>query len=730
MSKQTINIVHEVGGKWILPRFARALVEGIPNARAVSASDPKARNALGVALNYYVNDHCLTKPSSNLDVAFIDHPKENFERTLKLADHVVAMAPQYQRLVQERGKPCDLVIQPVDTNTYSPRLVLGFVGRFKGKVDYSERKGRDLLDKVAALPWVELRMTLGDIDDADMPAFYRGLDYVLVTSEVEGGPMCLTEGLACGKRSIMPSTLGIGELFKDGLIDYPAGDFDALQGILEVLYGEKQRLADMVAKYTWGHWVEQHVQIFGRLTAKPIEVRSEDRAVVVVATPAVHTMSEITLPSIRRYAERCNARLVVWSDVPDVYQHAKYRLMALRDKQADRVLHLDADCCPRADAPDIFAEHEPGRMYMWDEKDIRKPDRILGFQTEIDRQTGDPAVWDGHWWNPGVMLCDREHLKLFEMPPWDVTDDEHLWYGNTVKNQPWLNWRMRKLGIPVQALDRRWNYLTSLGNDTGIRDAHILHFGAERVPDAWDRKLKMARLYTTKPPPVRALLATVVAGDAFQQMHAITGKYHRAYAERFGWDYRVITEPIREDWPSPSWWKLDLYNALEEYEAVVFIDADAWPWPHAPSILDAVPPGRFGAFNSWTLSSMKRRESDCMRSWRHWVKRSRIRPIHDPLSKPFYCNGGVWVCWNSARDVLLCSRPVESPRYVEQHWLNWSLYQQPDVFHALGREWNWGHLHAAQNEEAAMKANIAHLNGVRVNDRMAVLERMTSEVGP
>jgi len=744
--RDKINIIYNHKMDWILSRLAKGLIAGLPNARDVDYGDDALINAPDTAINYYINLRTgYKKPSAAIDVGLFDHKApdaDDYSKAQRL-DHVVCITPQYQRHLENMGVEASLAMLPVDTAAYTPKLVLGFCGKFQvGQYNQNARKGRPLLDHVARLQFIELRCTDGQIPDADMPAWYRGLDYVLVTSTVEGGPMCLYEGLACGKRVIIPRTVGGAELFPDGTIDYPASDEAALEAVLRSLYAEKQRLADMVRSYTWDYWVDQHAVIFSRLQgqrAVTIEPCDYDRAIVVVATPEIHEITRHTLPAIEAYAKRCNAELIVWRDCPPEYQHPKYRLMALRDVKAQRVLHLDADCYPLPDAPDIFDEYPPGAVYAWDEMEIRSWHTVRGFQRTINCHVGAAAAWDRHWWNPGVMLCDREHLRLFEMPPWNVTDKTHLWFGDTVKNQPWINWRIRKCGIPVKRLDRRYNCITSLA-DAKPDNAYILHFGAEKIPESWQKKMSMAKQYTAMPEikpsvilPVqssRVLMATVVSGDAFEALYTLTGPYHEAYARKHGYDYRVIREPKRKDWPSPSWWKLELYHDLSDYDCVVFVDADAWPWHDAPDITQAVPRGKFGAFNSLTLSYMNDRNCHSQKSYRDWCDKAGLSwQEHDPIDIRYYINGGVWVCWRESRDVLTCNNPTESRPYVEQHQLNWNLYEHPGLYYELGREWNFGHLNVSGNTQACIQRSvyIAHLTGVTKERRERIFRRCISQ---
>ena len=721
-----INIVFETDGKWILPRLASALVDGIPNAVGVGMADTKEMNHPDTLLNYYVNDMSLRASSKFTDIVFFDHPKRGYACT-EIADYGIAINTQYQQALIARGLPCDLVIQPTDPTHFTPKLILGFVGRFKGHTDYSKRKGAKLLEQVQELPFVEMRYTLGRLQHKDLPNFYRQLDYVIVTSDPEGGPMCVTEGMACGKKIIMPLSVGVADFFSDGIVDYPVGDFDALRDVLEGLYEDKKRLHDQVSKYTWGYWVQQHKDIFHRiLTDKQLTVETQEveRAIVVVATPEMKEVTDQTLPAIKRYATKCKADLIIWDDVPTEYKHPKYRLMAMRDIKAKRIAHFDGDTAPAFDAPDIFEMYPAGSMYMWDEKEIRKPGEIASFQAGIEKHTNQSVAWDGHWWNPGVMLCDNEHLRAFEMPPWDPTEKQYLWYGNTVKNQPWLNWNIRHKGIQVKPLDRNWNCITAL-KSSHPEDAHILHFGAEKVPDIIPRKLAMIDRYRAKISP-RVLLVTVVVGKAAEELHAITGKYMRDYCTKQGFKFHVITENPN-NYPSPSWYKLACadYFAAFNVDCIVFVDNDIWIRPDSPSVVDEVPVGKFGAFNSYTLPYMCGLNSNPVKSFRLWAASMELDI--DAADKPFMINGGLWVCWKEAKHILQCDKAIELDGYYEQHLLNVNLWEDTSVYHELGKAWNYGHLHVEQRYTYAKDTSslhFLHLNGVAATARVQVLQSL------
>src|SRR5437870_1631550 len=71
------------------------------------------------------------------------------------------------------------------------------------------RKGGRLVELLRTLPFVEVQATAGRVPEAQLRDFYQRLDYVLIPSLVEGGPMSLLEGLSMGKPVIAPENVGM-----------------------------------------------------------------------------------------------------------------------------------------------------------------------------------------------------------------------------------------------------------------------------------------------------------------------------------------------------------------------------------------------------------------------------------------------------------------------------------------------------------------------------------------
>ncbi len=264
-TKETISPYVQIvgpGDGWVLERLARRLVERIAGAEFV-AWQPRLRAETRIV--YYVNYALFHRPSGRIDVAFVTHldERQGFLERARAVDCCVCMAKTYADWLTERGV-ANVVHIPMgfDADRYRPQLVLGVVG----KLDHP-RKGRGLVERLQSLPFIEVRVTEGGMPEAELPAFYQGLDYVLIPGTVEGGPMSLLEGLGMGKPVIVPIGVGIvPELVQSEYVRlYPAGDAEGLVRLVTACYEEKCRPRLLVEERSWDRWAADHERLFRRL---------------------------------------------------------------------------------------------------------------------------------------------------------------------------------------------------------------------------------------------------------------------------------------------------------------------------------------------------------------------------------------------------------------------------------------------------------------------------------
>jgi len=269
--KYKLNIICPNDG-WILEKIANELFKKLNGSKLYYSNDNKLYIEDGPlddpkAINYYINYYLFKKKSSGIDIAFFTHYEEDeqnrklteyFFHVAKQVDYSIFMSSKYEKICKNICKLSSVIIPGVDEK-YKSKLNLGIVGR---SYDHTSRKNPILYDNLSKIEWLNIEYTQGKISEEEMPNFYNRQDYILVLSKVEGGPMCVLESLAMGKKIIFPKDVGFGEMFSDGLFFYEKDNFVSLINILEKLFTDKKNLADLVRSYTWEYFAAEHNKIF------------------------------------------------------------------------------------------------------------------------------------------------------------------------------------------------------------------------------------------------------------------------------------------------------------------------------------------------------------------------------------------------------------------------------------------------------------------------------------
>jgi glycosyltransferase involved in cell wall biosynthesis len=258
-----VNIVTE-RSRWILTRIARALADRLDYIR-INAW----RGSFDIT--YFMPYYRYAATTSPVTAALFTHRdvgfakyEEAWDRCREKVDCCVALSPRYRDMLVAEGARRVVYIEPgLDLEVLTPRLRVGFVGR---RYADTGRKGEQLLDRVAALDFVELRATEGKVSWEKIPEFYRGLDVVLITSRHEGLPMCVLEGLACG-IPVVSTDVGIVPEFKEGVTVFD-GTFAALEKILRDRFAGKLALRRQVEHLTWDAFARHYDELFRELRAR------------------------------------------------------------------------------------------------------------------------------------------------------------------------------------------------------------------------------------------------------------------------------------------------------------------------------------------------------------------------------------------------------------------------------------------------------------------------------
>ncbi|HEX6794479.1 MAG TPA: glycosyltransferase [Casimicrobiaceae bacterium] len=215
-----------------------------------------------------------------------DHPGAAalFEEVARKSDCCITSSSKYADVLRADGAR-EVVTIPlgVDTGTFVPKVRIGVVGR----TYHTGRKGESLLARSLDLPFVEFVFT-GEgwplparyYSERDLVAFYQSLDYLLVPSLIEGGPVPMLEALATGCRIIAPSDIGMVRDFPH--IRFHRGDAEDLRRVLQRQIDERLELRAAALPCDWRHFAQRHLELFGELIERK-RMRSNRRSAAVVS---------------------------------------------------------------------------------------------------------------------------------------------------------------------------------------------------------------------------------------------------------------------------------------------------------------------------------------------------------------------------------------------------------------------------------------------------------------
>lgn len=262
-----VNIVLADTG-WILERLAREIAERHDYVTISEHADPTA------GLRYYLNYSAWRERLPGVDVGYFTHVEDDagaearfFEVAVNV-DHCVCHSARYEARLREHSVDAVTTISPgVDLTRFKPVVKVGVVGRTYA----TGRKGETLVDAVLDMPGIEWHFTgtgwprpAEVLDDDAMPGFYNAMDYILVPSLYEGGPMSVAEAIACGTPVIAPSVGWVDEFPHRPFV---AGDIDDLRRVLTEVVAERAGDQALVEGRSWANWADAHDRLFRDLLA-------------------------------------------------------------------------------------------------------------------------------------------------------------------------------------------------------------------------------------------------------------------------------------------------------------------------------------------------------------------------------------------------------------------------------------------------------------------------------
>lgn len=252
---------------WIVEKIANEIRDALPNDEfnARVLDEPSGR----ADLTYFIPYSALKPVPSGVVGAWFTHQEEIepaktrfIEHGLK-ADFCLTPAKRYEDALRRAGvENVNTIWHGVDLDTFHPRLTLGVVGR----TYHTGRKGESLISHVSNLPGVDIKFTGSGwphppdpLNDRELADFYRSLDYLLIPSTIEGGPVPLFEALASG-CPVIASDVGCVPDFPH--IPFKIGDGEDLRRVVLKLRDEKFSIREPVSHLDWRRFGEEHLAAF------------------------------------------------------------------------------------------------------------------------------------------------------------------------------------------------------------------------------------------------------------------------------------------------------------------------------------------------------------------------------------------------------------------------------------------------------------------------------------
>ena len=231
-----------VAGGWILRRMANEIVDRL-DYTSLGHGDGD--------IVYYVA-YALYKPTEKPTAVFLTHYAGGgiWPEALAGSDVQICMCNKTADVVREQGGKNIHIIRPAVHEQFFRDITFGIVGEVK-----SNRKGEHLVQKMVEAGYnvkawgLRWPCEIVSSDFFELPDFYRSIDYLVVPSVLEGGPMPVIEAISMGVPVIAPD---VGWCWEFPVIQYEVGEWDSLNSVL-------QRLTKVP---TWEGWASEHDRIF------------------------------------------------------------------------------------------------------------------------------------------------------------------------------------------------------------------------------------------------------------------------------------------------------------------------------------------------------------------------------------------------------------------------------------------------------------------------------------
>lgn len=180
-------------------------------------------------------------------------------------------------------------------------------------------------------------------------------------------------------------------------------------------------------------------------------------------------VAELTLPSIKKYAEKIGADFLNIDGHNPEYITQKWNKFHIHNllNKYNRIIYFDIDLIIREDCPNLFDVVPENKLGMFNEG--RFEARYPWVEQASEYYDEPVKKWNGKFYNSGVMVISRIHKQIFKLP-------KGIDFVET--DQPYINLRIINDKVEMYDLDFRFNRMDMLDKFCGISrlDSYVVHY--------------------------------------------------------------------------------------------------------------------------------------------------------------------------------------------------------------------------------------------------------------
>jgi glycosyltransferase involved in cell wall biosynthesis len=226
---------------WVMEKLANHFSKYIPGSQISNKAD------LQSDINFYFNWHGMVS-KTRFDVCYFTHIEDInwWNRISSACDVAISMGKKYLNKLPEDKT---IIFYPPPFENFLPQKKTKIL--VVGRSYQSGRKNLESLDTIRDLDNIELTFTGGRLSEDELKQAYLNTDYILVTSKIEAGPMCVVEAISMNKPVIAPD---VGWCW-----DYPV-----------IKYNNKDDLKSIITKISFNpnSWNERVSEITKKINVK------------------------------------------------------------------------------------------------------------------------------------------------------------------------------------------------------------------------------------------------------------------------------------------------------------------------------------------------------------------------------------------------------------------------------------------------------------------------------